>query len=138
MYEIVFCYSTIEKNNRRTLSTHKGQYESVIQSHLEEFFPFDPYILPKSSTFIKELYSKWSGAQIEDGDGDGDAKGEDSEDSASDNDVDLMEDGMEEIDELFEEMGQQLSLKKYSSSRKSAHSFDMMCVSPGFSLNNFS
>jgi len=136
MYEIVFCYSTIEKNNRRTLTMNKGRDESVIQSHLEEFFPFDPYMLPKSGTFIKALYSKWSGAHIED-DVEEEEGDDDDENSASVNDdVDIMEDGMEEIDELFESMGQQLSLKKYSSSRKSAHSFDMMCVSPGFSLHN--
>jgi len=115
---------------------NKGRDESVIQSHLEEFFPFDPYMLPKSGTFIKALYSKWSGAHIED-DVEEEEEDDDDENSASVNDdVDIMEDGMEEIDELFESMGQQLSLKKYSSSRKSAHSFDMMCVSPGFSLHN--
>ena len=39
---------------------------------LDSFFPFDPYLLKKSSKFITPIYQEWSGLEGEDHHGDKD------------------------------------------------------------------
>ena len=122
MYELVFCYSTIEKNNRLKLfSLQEQSLENNKLQGMEHYFPFDPYTLPKSSHYIKPLYQEWNGVNL----------GDESANSCDDED-ELLKNDMDEIDDLFESIDPHVGLGKLSSSRKSAHSFDMMCVSPGF------
>lgn len=105
IYEIVFCYSVIERNNRSMLSeftlTNGG-----VHKHLEIFFPFDPYMLPNSLKFIKPVYLEWTGTIDE-----------------SDSDDDSADEG-----NLNDESVEQRWLTHASVS------IDMKCVSPGFSL----
>ncbi|XP_013196182.1 RNA polymerase I-specific transcription initiation factor RRN3 isoform X2 [Amyelois transitella] len=46
-HQVVYCQSIIEKNSRHTLSTVKQQYD--------EWFPYDPYTLPRSGKKIWPL-----------------------------------------------------------------------------------
>ena len=105
MYEIVFCYSVIERNNRNVLK-ELAFGTNVTLNQIQMFFPFDPYMLPKSGKLINPLYSEWKGS-IDD---DSDTDNEDVETS------DIISD---------------LSLEKQV---VPSTSFDMMCISPGFQL----
>ena len=117
MYELVFCYSTIEKNNRQKIFSQFDQNDSKLKV-MEHFFPFDPYILPRSSVFIKPLYNEWN-----------DLNGMTSEEEHEEEEV--LKDDMEDIDHLFASINPHMG--RLSTSRKSAaHSFEMMCISPGF------
>ncbi|XP_037545236.1 RNA polymerase I-specific transcription initiation factor RRN3 [Nematolebias whitei] len=52
-YQVVFCYSVIEKNNRQVLpvvrSSAGGDGVSTNTNPLDSFFPFDPYLLKRCS-----------------------------------------------------------------------------------------
>ena len=121
MYELVFCYSTIEKNNRHQLFSLQDSQNNKLQS-MEHFFPFDPYTLQKSVRYIKPIYHEWKGMNM-------------AEDSTSFDDDKVLENDMDEIDDMFQSLDTHIELNKLSTSRKSAHSFDMMCVSPGFTMH---
>jgi len=60
MYQIVFCYSIIERNNRslENMSEHCKVIEG--DGSMGTFFPFDPYMLPKSGKWIQPLYCLWN------------------------------------------------------------------------------
>ena len=51
---------------------------------LNSFFPFDPYRLPKSSTFIQGVYREWSSVAIEDEDEDEEEEEEEEEELGRD------------------------------------------------------
>lgn len=51
---------------------------------LNSFFPFDPYRLPHSSSYIEGVYREWSSVAIDDGD-------EEGHDDDSDRDVENIE-----------------------------------------------
>ena len=56
-------------------------------SELTSFFPFDPYKLPRSSSYIEPIYREWASVAIEgDDDDDDDEEGED--------EVEGMQDGL--------------------------------------------
>lgn len=50
-YQIVFCYTIIERNNRNVLpvvrSSAGGECVSTNTNPLDSFFPFDPYLLKR-------------------------------------------------------------------------------------------
>ncbi len=61
-YQIVFCYSIIETNNRYSLpeSFTLNDYSPIIPSNiLYSYFPFDPYVLKRSSIFIRPIYNDY-------------------------------------------------------------------------------
>ena len=62
-YQIVFCYSIIETNNRYTLpesfSTNDYHNGNLPSNLLYSFFPFDPYVLKRSSVFIQPIYNDY-------------------------------------------------------------------------------
>ncbi|KAM6957272.1 RNA polymerase I-specific transcription initiation factor RRN3 [Aplochiton taeniatus] len=62
-YQLVFCYSIIERNNRQVLpvvrSSLGGDYVPAQTNPLDSFFPFDPYLLHRSAHLIKPLYQEW-------------------------------------------------------------------------------
>ncbi|XP_077591587.1 RNA polymerase I-specific transcription initiation factor RRN3 [Stigmatopora nigra] len=62
-YQIVFCYTIIERNNRRNLpvvrSSVGGDCVSTNTNPLDCFFPFDPYMLKRSGLLIEPLYQVW-------------------------------------------------------------------------------
>jgi len=59
MYQIVFCYSIIERNNR-SLEQMRVRNISESEEYMGKFFPFDPYVLPKSGKWIEPLYCPWN------------------------------------------------------------------------------
>ncbi|KAG9330633.1 hypothetical protein JZ751_023549 [Albula glossodonta] len=62
-YQLVFCYTIIERNNRLMLptvrSSHGGDTTPANTNPLDSFFPFDPYLLKRSGKFIVPLYQAW-------------------------------------------------------------------------------
>ncbi|XP_047215241.1 RNA polymerase I-specific transcription initiation factor RRN3-like [Girardinichthys multiradiatus] len=62
-YQVVFCYTIIEKNNRQVLpvvrSSAGGDGVTTNTNPLDSFFPFDPYLLKRSGQLIEPLYQVW-------------------------------------------------------------------------------
>ncbi|XP_010794983.1 RNA polymerase I-specific transcription initiation factor RRN3-like [Notothenia coriiceps] len=62
-YQVVFCYTIIERNNRHVLpvvrSSAGGDSVGTNTNPLDSFFPFDPYLLHRSSQLIEPLYQVW-------------------------------------------------------------------------------
>ncbi|XP_063071035.1 RNA polymerase I-specific transcription initiation factor RRN3 [Engraulis encrasicolus] len=62
-YQLVFCYTIIERNNRSTLpiirSSTGGDSVVANTNPLDSFFPFDPYLLKRSGKLIEPLYQVW-------------------------------------------------------------------------------
>jgi RNA polymerase I-specific transcription initiation factor RRN3 len=92
--EFMYCYSILEAHRRSDGPTsrpsrgtntpatpvHPAVLGETIVSELNTFFPFDPYKLPRSNSYIAGVYREWSSVAIDDGgedDDDGDGDGED-------------------------------------------------------------
>lgn len=68
-YQVVFCYTIIERNARCL-----GKISDVtssgclidVNNPLDTFFPFDPYHLPMSGQLINPLYRQWEGIKSSD------------------------------------------------------------------------
>lgn len=62
-YQVVFCYTIIERNNRHVLpvvrSSAGGDRVTTNTNPLDSFFPFDPYLLKRSGQLIEPLYQVW-------------------------------------------------------------------------------
>uniref|UniRef100_A0A8C9ZY84 RRN3 homolog, RNA polymerase I transcription factor n=1 Tax=Sander lucioperca TaxID=283035 RepID=A0A8C9ZY84_SANLU len=62
-YQVVFCYTIIERNNRHVLpvvrSSAGGDSVTTNTNPLDSFFPFDPYLLRRSGHLIEPLYQVW-------------------------------------------------------------------------------
>uniref|UniRef100_A0A665U724 RRN3 homolog, RNA polymerase I transcription factor n=1 Tax=Echeneis naucrates TaxID=173247 RepID=A0A665U724_ECHNA len=62
-YQVVFCYTIIERNNRNVLpmvrSTAGGDCVTTNTNPLDSYFPFDPYLLKRSGQLIEPLYQVW-------------------------------------------------------------------------------
>uniref|UniRef100_A0A3Q4H2K4 RRN3 homolog, RNA polymerase I transcription factor n=1 Tax=Neolamprologus brichardi TaxID=32507 RepID=A0A3Q4H2K4_NEOBR len=62
-YQVVFCYTIIERNNRCVLpvvrSSAGGDCVTTNTNPLDSFFPFDPYLLKRSGQLIEPLYQVW-------------------------------------------------------------------------------
>ncbi|XP_051905620.1 RNA polymerase I-specific transcription initiation factor RRN3 [Hippocampus zosterae] len=62
-YQVVFCYTIIERNSRYMLpvvhSSAGGDSVTTNTNPLDSFFPFDPYLLKRSGKFIEPLYQAW-------------------------------------------------------------------------------
>ncbi|XP_043090858.1 RNA polymerase I-specific transcription initiation factor RRN3 [Puntigrus tetrazona] len=62
-YQLVFCYTIIERNNRNLLPvvSHStgGNSVSINTNPLDCFFPFDPYLLKSSGKLIEPIYQVW-------------------------------------------------------------------------------
>uniref|UniRef100_A0AAR2KJ34 RRN3 homolog, RNA polymerase I transcription factor n=1 Tax=Pygocentrus nattereri TaxID=42514 RepID=A0AAR2KJ34_PYGNA len=62
-YQLVFCYTIIERNNRQMLpvirSSVGGDSLSTNTNPLDTFFPFDPYLLKRSGKLIEPIYQVW-------------------------------------------------------------------------------
>ncbi|XP_017518186.1 RNA polymerase I-specific transcription initiation factor RRN3 isoform X2 [Manis javanica] len=68
-YQLVFCYTIIEKNNRQMLpvirSTAGGDLVQTCTNPLDTFFPFDPCVLKRSKKFIDCIYQIWEDMSAE-------------------------------------------------------------------------
>lgn len=87
-YQLVYCDTIIERNNRINLpivgglsSLGTGEGKPVL---LDSFFPFDPYMLKLSRGFITDNYRVYQGAMIE---SDNEDSEEEDEDEPEDMDV---------------------------------------------------
>uniref|UniRef100_A0A671RL03 RNA polymerase I-specific transcription initiation factor RRN3-like n=1 Tax=Sinocyclocheilus anshuiensis TaxID=1608454 RepID=A0A671RL03_9TELE len=62
-YQLVFCYTIIERNNRNLLPVVScstgGSSVSTNTNPLDTFFPFDPYLLKSSGKLIEPIYQAW-------------------------------------------------------------------------------
>lgn len=62
-YQLVFCYTIIERNNRHMLPVVRSSVggDSVCTSNnpLDTFFPFDPYLLKRSGQYFESIYQVW-------------------------------------------------------------------------------
>uniref|UniRef100_K7GB10 RRN3 homolog, RNA polymerase I transcription factor n=1 Tax=Pelodiscus sinensis TaxID=13735 RepID=K7GB10_PELSI len=69
-YQLVFCYTIIERNNRQFLpvirSSSGGDSVQTCTNPLDSFFPFDPYILKRSKKIIDPVYQIWEELSMED------------------------------------------------------------------------
>lgn len=81
--DFVYCYSILESNKRldsasassnppyqaahttSSIATGLTKDSGLVTAELNTFFPFDPYRLPKSSVFIKDVYRDWSSVAID-------------------------------------------------------------------------
>ncbi|XP_016784167.2 uncharacterized protein LOC745676 isoform X1 [Pan troglodytes] len=68
-YQLVFCYTIIERNNRQMLpvirSTTGGDSVQTCTNPLDTFFPFDPCVLKRSKKFIDPIYQVWEDMSAE-------------------------------------------------------------------------
>ncbi|XP_015115100.1 RNA polymerase I-specific transcription initiation factor RRN3 [Diachasma alloeum] len=58
-YQLAYCYTVMEHNARTNLPV--VETSNRLTSWLDTFFPFDPYILPKSSSMISPIYLQYRG-----------------------------------------------------------------------------
>ncbi|RXN31496.1 RNA polymerase I-specific transcription initiation factor RRN3 [Labeo rohita] len=62
-YQLVFCYTIIERNNRNLLPVVScsagGNLVATNTNPLDTFFPFDPYLLKSSGKLIEPIYQVW-------------------------------------------------------------------------------
>lgn len=124
-YELVFCYTIIEQNNRMmlpvatTASSHAVRSLSF-QNQLDSYFPFDPYLLKRSSKFIKPLYHEWK----------------ELEHDADDDDDDEEEDDQRKHSETYDEGEDYLDSCSSPDGIVPGFTPDThMCVSPGFTVS---
>ncbi|KAF9232157.1 RNA polymerase I-specific transcription initiation factor RRN3-domain-containing protein [Melanogaster broomeanus] len=88
--DFIYCYSIIEANKRSEYNPSPGSIPLLhrstefVNAELHTFFPFDPYKLPRSSSYIEGLYREWSSVAIggdeESDDGDVEEEEDDDED----------------------------------------------------------
>lgn len=98
--DFVYCHSIIEANRRSEYNPSPGSLpllprmsgEELMSAELHAFFPFDPYKLPRSSSYIQGVYREWSSVAIG---GDEESDEEDVND-ADESDVN----GSEELDDI--------------------------------------
>ncbi|OBZ70314.1 hypothetical protein A0H81_09609 [Grifola frondosa] len=77
----IYCYPILEANRRSEYAptipspgissnarppSHSLMLGHSMTSELNTFFPFDPYKLPKSSSYIQGVYREWSSVAIDD------------------------------------------------------------------------
>uniref|UniRef100_A0A3Q3WJR7 Uncharacterized protein n=1 Tax=Mola mola TaxID=94237 RepID=A0A3Q3WJR7_MOLML len=62
-YQIVFCYTIIERNNRHMLPVVRnsagGDCVTTNTNPLDSFFPFDPYLLKRENETFSSLFKRW-------------------------------------------------------------------------------
>lgn len=78
--DFIYCYSILQANKRGEYQTGGGG--DTPEPEIHAFFPFDPYRLPRSSSYIQGVYREWSSVAIDD---DGE---DDDEDEGDENDED--------------------------------------------------
>ncbi|XP_009465991.1 PREDICTED: RNA polymerase I-specific transcription initiation factor RRN3 isoform X1 [Nipponia nippon] len=69
-YQLVFCYTIIERNNRQFIPVVRsgtgGDLVQTCTNPLDSFFPFDPYVLKRSKKTIDPFYQFWEELSAED------------------------------------------------------------------------
>ncbi|CUS07084.1 unnamed protein product [Tuber aestivum] len=86
-FQLVYCFTIIEQNKRRGLSSH---------GELDSYFPFDPYNLKRSKRWIQGCYNEWEPIEgLED-------EEEEDNDSSGESDNDNESVAEEEVDDESE------------------------------------
>lgn len=70
--DFVYCHSIIEANRRSEYNPSpgsipllpRGSADGLVSVELHSFFPFDPYKLPRSGSYIQGVYREWSSVAI--------------------------------------------------------------------------
>ncbi|KAK0051039.1 RNA polymerase I-specific transcription initiation factor RRN3 [Biomphalaria pfeifferi] len=64
LHQLAFCDTIIERNNRYYLpvAVCTNSIEVTAFKQLDSYFPFDPYLLPRSSSHISPLYHEFQGS----------------------------------------------------------------------------
>ncbi|KAI6152485.1 RNA polymerase I-specific transcription initiation factor RRN3 [Pisolithus tinctorius] len=65
--DFAYCYSILEANKRSEYNLNAGSIPDSAQE-LHTFFPFDPYKLPRSSSYIQGVYRDWASVAIDEED----------------------------------------------------------------------
>lgn len=96
--DFIYCYTILESNKRSEYAPnntegrghlapsnvpsaiHPTVLRGNVNPELNTFFPFDPYRLPKSHSYIQGIYREWSSVAIDDDEDDD----EDDEDESDD------------------------------------------------------
>ncbi|XP_060696092.1 RNA polymerase I-specific transcription initiation factor RRN3 [Hemiscyllium ocellatum] len=69
-YQLAFCYTVIERNNRQLIPVVKsstgGHLIQICTNPLDSFFPFDPYILKRSKKIFDGIYRVWEDLSLQD------------------------------------------------------------------------
>ncbi|TFY82711.1 hypothetical protein EWM64_g1310 [Hericium alpestre] len=68
--------STPHANGASTSSVHSPIFGNNMLGELNTFFPFDPYKLPKTSSYIEGVYREWSAVAIDDEEEEEDEEGD--------------------------------------------------------------
>ena len=84
----VYCFSILEANRRSDSKDFHGNIPAIssittkqsFDADLTTFFPFDPYRLPRSSSYIESIYREWSSVAIDDSDEEDEDDGDEEED----------------------------------------------------------
>jgi len=70
-YQLAYCQTVIERNNRLNLPVVGSLSSSTDQGKpllLDCFFPFDPYLLPQSKPWVHQMYREYQGDPHSDSD----------------------------------------------------------------------
>ncbi|XP_053327422.1 RNA polymerase I-specific transcription initiation factor RRN3 [Spea bombifrons] len=69
-YQLVFCYTIIERNNRQMIpiirSSSGGDSVQASVNPLDSFFPYDPCVLKRCKKVIDPIYQIWEESNTED------------------------------------------------------------------------
>lgn len=105
--DFVYCHSIIDANRRSEYNPSpgslpllpRGSGEVLASAELHTFFPFDPYTLPRSRSYIQGVYREWSsvaiGGEESDEEEEGEGEGEPKEVSTLSNDDPSVSGGLE-------------------------------------------
>uniref|UniRef100_A0A1L8DFP2 Putative rna polymerase i specific transcription initiation factor rrn3 n=1 Tax=Nyssomyia neivai TaxID=330878 RepID=A0A1L8DFP2_9DIPT len=64
-YQLTYCHAILERNARKKLATVYMSVVEMPEETLDTFFPFDPYLLKKSSKYIENIYLKYQASEEE-------------------------------------------------------------------------
>ncbi|XP_055678921.1 RNA polymerase I-specific transcription initiation factor RRN3 [Lutzomyia longipalpis] len=64
-HQLTYCHTILERNARKKLATVYMSDVEMPEETLDTFFPFDPYLLKKSSKYIENLYLKYQASEEE-------------------------------------------------------------------------
>lgn len=67
-FQLAYCYTILENNKRMNIpSAHMNGSRHLYSSTLDMFFPFDPYLLQRSKTYIVNHFREFDGLPEEEG-----------------------------------------------------------------------
>eukprot|EP00038_Savillea_parva_P030846 m.80823 g.80823 ORF g.80823 m.80823 type:complete len:1353 (+) comp9372_c0_seq3:96-4154(+) len=84
-HQVLYCAQYVRRRHSvlavQIEGFHRGLHDGVLPAHqLQDFFPFDPYLLPQSAHYIKDMYRVW--VEEQPGAGDADSDGEEDDDAS--------------------------------------------------------